>query len=60
MFTLSSISKGLIFWSVNHNSIDWNSAIVVFSNVNKWDEIVINRPNYLLGTKVDNTLEAFW
>ena len=40
--------------------MDWNSALVVFSIVNKWGEIVINWPNCLLGTKVNNTLDACW
>ena len=40
--------------------MDWSSALVVFSIVNKWGEIVINWPNCLLGTKVNNTLDAFW
>ena len=34
----------------------WNTS-VVFNIVNKSDEIVINRPNCLLGTKVNNTLD---
>ena len=42
IFTLSAISTGLLFWSVNHNWMDWNSALVVFSIINKWGEIVIN------------------
>ena len=60
MFTPSSISSGLLFWLVNHNSTDLNSALVVFSIVNEWCEIVIHWPNGLLGTKVNNTLDAFW
>ena len=38
--------------------MDWNSALVVFSIVNKWGELVVNLPNCLLGTKVNNTLDA--
>ena len=60
IFTLSSMSSGLLVWSVKHNWIDWNSGLEVFSIVNKWGEIAINKPNYLLGTKVNNTLEACW
>ena len=60
VFKVSSISSGLLSWSANHNWIGWNSALVVFSIVNKWDKIVINWPNYLLGTKVNNTLDACW
>ena len=40
--------------------MDWNSALVVFSIVNEWGKIVINWLNCLLGTKVDNTLDACW
>ena len=60
IFTLSSISSGPLLWSVNHDSIAWNSALVVFSIVNKWGEIVIKWPNCLLFTKVNNTIDAFW
>ena len=60
IFTLSSISSGLLFWSVNHNWIDCNPALVVFSIVNKWGKIEINWPNCLLGTKVNNSLDACW
>ena len=35
-----------------------NSELVVFSIVNEWGEIVINWPNCLLGTKVNNTLDV--
>ena len=47
-------------WSVNHTSTDWNSALVVFNNVNKSGGIIVNWPNYLSGTKVTNTLDACW
>ena len=57
---LSSISSGLLFWSVNHNSMNWNCALVVFHIANEWGEIVINWPNHLLATKVNNTLDAYW
>ena len=40
--------------------MDWNSESVDFSIVNKCNEIVINWPNYFLGTKVNNTLDACW
>ena len=59
-FTLSSISSGLLFWSVNHNWTDWNSSLVVFNIVNKCGEIVINWRNCLLGAKVNNALDACW
>ena len=38
----------------------WNSAFVVFSIVNEWGDILINRPNRLFGTRVNNTLGACW
>ena len=38
--------------------MDWNSALVVFSIVNEWVEIMINWPNCLLDTKVSNTLDS--
>ena len=40
--------------------MDWNSVLVVFSIVNEWGEIVINWPNCLLGTKVNNILDTCW
>ena len=40
--------------------MDWNSVYIVFSIVNKWGEIVVNWPNCLLGTKVNNALVACW
>ena len=55
---LSSISSGLLFWSVNHTWMNGNSELVVFSIVNEWGEIVINWSNCLLGTKVNNTFDA--
>ena len=42
MFTLSSISTGMLFQSVNHALMDWNSALVVFNIVNEWGATVIN------------------
>ena len=35
-----------------------NSALVVFNIVGEWGIIVINWPNCLLGTKVNNTFDA--
>ena len=40
IFTLSSISSALLFWSVNHISMNKNYSLVVFN---------INWPNYLFG-----------
>ena len=56
--TLSSISRGLLFWSVNHTSIDKNFVLVVLSIVNECDAIFISCPNCLFGKKVNNTLDA--
>ena len=42
IFTLPSISRGLLFQSLNHTWTDWNSALVIFSIVDKWGETVIN------------------
>ena len=33
IFTLSSISSGLLFWSVNQSSMNGDSALVVFNTV---------------------------
>ena len=60
ILTLSSISSCLQFWSVNHSSIDENSVFVVFSIVNEWGAIVIDWPNWLFDTKVNNILDACW
>ena len=43
---------------VYHNSMNENSVFVLFKNVNEWDEILINWPNYLFGTKVNNTFDV--
>ena len=40
--------------------MDENSVFVVFRIANEWVAIVINWPNYLLGAKVNNTLDACW
>ena len=42
IFTLSSISSGLLFWSVNQISVNENSALVVFNIVSERVAIVIN------------------
>ena len=51
ILTLSSISSCLLIWSVNHTSVYKNSVFVVFSIVREWDDILINWPNSLFGTK---------
>ena len=60
ILTLSSISSCLLFWSINHASMNENSVFAVFNIVNEWCAIVINGLNCLFGTKVNNTLDACW
>ena len=56
MFTFSSISRSLEFWSVNYTSMYGDSW--VFFKVKKYlGEISKNWPDHLLGTNVYNTLE---
>ena len=57
MFTLSTISRGLEFWSVNHTSIYKNSESEVFKNIQFMSEICYNLPNDLLGTNVYKILQ---
>ena len=60
MFTLSSISSGLEFWSLNHTPINENSESKIFKNIKFFGEISNNWPNHLLGTNVYKTLEFCW
>ena len=60
MFILSSISRGLEFWSVSHNSIHKNSEWKVIKNIKFLGEISNNWPNDLSGTNVYNSLESWW
>ena len=60
MFILSSISRGLEFWSVTHTSIYENSKLKVFKNISLLDKIDNNWPSDLLGTNVCKTLELCW
>ena len=60
MFTLSSISSGLEFWSVNHTSIHDNSELKVFKNIKFLSEISNNWPNDLFRMKVYKALESCW
>ena len=55
MSILSSISRGLEFWSVNHTSIYENFESHVFKNVKFSDKISNNWPNDLIGTNVYKT-----
>ena len=57
MFILSSISRSLEFWSVNHTSIYQNSELKIYKNTKILGEISNNWPNNLLGTK---TPESCW
>ena len=57
-FILSSISNGLVFWSVKNSSIYENSELKVFKNTKFFVEILSNWPNNLLGTKVYKTLAS--
>ena len=60
MFTLSSISSGLKFWSVNHALIFKKTELELFKNIKFLDEISNNWPNDLLGTNVYKTFESCW
>ena len=53
---LSSITRGLEFWSVNDTSIYKNSESNVFKNIRFSGEISNIWPNDLLGTNVYNLL----
>ena len=58
MFTLSSISSDLGFWSVNHTSIYENSESKVFKNIKFLSEISNNWRSDLLGTNTYKILES--
>ena len=55
VFILSSICRGLEFWSVNHTSIIENSELKVFKYIEYLCEISNIRANSLLGTNVYKT-----
>ena len=40
--------------------MDENSVLAVFSIANEWGAITIKFPTCLLGTKVNNALDACW
>ena len=52
MFILSSISRSLKFWSVNHTTIYKNFESKVFKNIKFLGETSNNWPDYLLETNV--------
>ena len=56
--TLSSISSGLLDWSVNQTSTEENSVFTVFIIVKTCGEIFSNCPNFLFGTKLNKTFDA--
>ena len=56
--TLSSIPKGLEFWSVNQASIYENSELKIFQNIKLLVEIFNNWPNDLLRRNVNKTFES--
>ena len=60
IFSFSSISSGLEFWSVYHGSICENSESNVFKDIKFLGEMFNNWPNDLLGTNVYKTLEFCW
>ena len=57
MFILSSISRALELWSVNHTSIYENSELNIFKNIKFLVEISNNWRNDILGINVYKTLE---
>ena len=59
-FILLSVSNGRLFWSVNHTSVAWNSALNVFKGIKFVGEISDKLPNGLFGTNVYKTLESCW
>ena len=60
MFILSSTSSGIEFWSVNHISIQENSELNIFKNLEYLHEISNNSPNDFFGKNVYNTFESRW
>ena len=56
--TLSSILSALLTWSVKQTSTEENSVLTSFIIVKECDEIFINCPNCLFGTKVNNTFDV--
>ena len=61
MFVLSSISRGLEFWSINYTSIYKNSELKVFKNKKLLGEISNNwQIISMLGKNVCKTLDSWW
>ena len=60
IFILSSISRGLEFWSINHTSTYGKSDLNVFINMKFLGEISNNWPKDLLGSIVYKTVDFCW
>ena len=60
VIVLSSISRGLEFWSVNNTSIQESSEAKGFENIKFSGEISNSCSKDLLGTNVHKTLEFCW
>ena len=60
MFILSTTSKVLEFWSVNHTSVYEHFELNIFKNVKFSGEIPSNWPNELPGRSVYRTLDSCW
>ena len=59
MLIVSSISRGLGFWSLNHISIYKISELNFFKKIKVLGELSSNWPYDLLGTNVYNTLDFY-
>ena len=57
---LSSVSRGLKFWSVKYTSIYEISELNVFKNITFLGEISNNWPNNSLGINGYKTIESCW
>ena len=60
MFVLSSVLRGLEFWSVNHTSVYESSESNSFKNIKFLREIYSDWPNNLLGINVYKSPESCW
>ena len=56
-FILSSVSRELLFWSVNQSSVKKKSELNVFRNIKFIGKTFNNWPNDLFGTSVYRTLK---
>ena len=59
-FSLSSISNGSLFWSVNHTSLICNSELNALKKIWFVGEISSKLPNSLFGINVYKALESCW